>query len=145
MRKAPTAMNHQEREVTTASELFAAAADPTVAAIVVKTNLTGLPTIRLSPGQTLTGATSGVVLHFAAGQDGVQLSTNNQLEGLALEADPDRCALYNDTKVEHLGRLILLKLRMIGTIRLLASGNVRSGHIEAENIEIASADARGYT
>jgi hypothetical protein len=144
MPKAPIAMNHQEREVTTASELLAAASDPTVAAIVVKTNLTGLPTIRLSPGQRLTGATSGVVLHFAAGQDGVQLSTNNQLESLALEADPDRCALYNDTKVEHLGRLILLKLRMIGTIRLLASGNVRSGHIEAENIEIASADARGY-
>src|SRR5580658_10054632 len=138
-------MYHQHREVTTASELIAAASEPTVTAISVKTNLTGLPTFRLSPGQTLSGAASGVVLHFAAGQDGVQLSTNNQLECLALEADPDRCAIYNDTRVEHLGRLILLKLRTIGTIRLLASGNVRSGHIEAENIEIASADARGYT
>jgi hypothetical protein len=138
-------MNHQEREVTTASELLAGVSDPTVAAIVVKISLTGLPTFRLSPGQTLSGATSGVVLHFAAGQDGVQLSTNNQLEGLSLEADPDRRALYNDTKVEHLGRLILLKLRVIGTIRLLASDQVRSGHIEAENVEIASADARGYT
>src|SRR5580658_10062436 len=33
---------------------------------------------------------------------------------------------------------------MIGTIRLLASDNVRSGHIEAENIDIAFAHARDY-
>ena len=138
-------MNHQEREVATASELLAAASDSKVVAIAVKTSLTGLPTFRLSPGQVLSGATSGVVLQFAAGQDGVQLSTDNRLEDLSLEADPDRRAVYNDTKIEHLGRLILLKLRAIGSIRLLANDKVRSGHIEAENIEIASADARGYT
>jgi hypothetical protein len=138
-------MNHQVLEVATASELLAAAADSTAAAILVKSALTGLPTFRLSSGQTLTGATSGVVLRFAAGQDGVQLSADNQVRDLALETDPDRRALYNDTEVEHLGRLELLSLRTIGTIRLLANDKVRSGHIEAENIEIASADARDYT
>jgi len=124
----------KSREVATASELLAASSDSTVAAIVVKSNLTGLQTFRLSPGQTLSGATSGVVLHFAAGEDGVQLSTDNRVENLALETDPDRRALYNDTQVEHLGRLLLLRLRTIGTIRLLANDKVRSGHIEAERI-----------
>ena len=131
-------------EVATTSELLAALSDSTIAAIVVNSNLTGLQTFRLSPGQTLSGATSGVVLHFAAGEDGVQLSTDNRVENLALETDPDRRALYNDTKVERLGRLLLLRLRTIGTIRLLANDKVRSGHIEAESIEIASADARGF-
>lgn len=133
------------RVVDIASELLAAASDSTIAAIVVKTSLTGLPTFRLSPRQTLSGETSGVVLHFAAGEDGVQLSTDNRVENIALETDPDRRALYNDTEVEHLGRLVLLKLRTIGTVRLLAKDKVRSGHVEAESIEIASADARGYT
>ena len=133
------------RVVASASELLAAASDSTIAAIAVKDNLTGLPTFRLSRGQTLSGETSGAVLHFAAGEDGVQLSADNRVDNLALETDPDRRALYNDTQVEDLGRLVLLKLRTIGTIRLLANDKVRSGHVEAESIEIESADARGYT
>jgi hypothetical protein len=45
------------RVVASASELLAAASDSTIAAIAVKDNLTGLPTFRLSPGQTLSGET----------------------------------------------------------------------------------------
>jgi hypothetical protein len=137
-------VNHQEREVATAEELLSATSDSTVTEIVVKTNLTGLPTFRLSPGQMLSAESASVVLHFAAGQDGVQLSADNRVHDLALEADVDRRALFNDTKVEHLGRLVLRNLRTIGTIRLLANDKVRSGHVEASNIDIESADARGY-
>jgi hypothetical protein len=137
-------MTRPQRDVATAPELLAAAADSTAAAIVVKTNISGLPTFRLSPGQTLIGATSEVVLHFAAGQDGVQLSSDNRIEDLVLETDPDQRALFNDTHVEHLGRLALTNLRTVGTIRLLAKDAVLGGHIEAENIDIASADARGF-
>jgi hypothetical protein len=137
-------VNNQEREVGTAEQLLAATSDSTVMEIVVKTNLAGLPTFRMSPGQTLSAKSSSAVLHFAAGQDGVQLSADNRVEDLALEADVDRRALFNDTKVEHLGRLVLRNLRTTGTIRLLANDKVRSGHIEANNIDIESADARGY-
>ena len=143
--RAQTAVRNQERQVASASELLAAVADATVAEIVVQSSLTGLPMFRLSPGQTLRGATSRVVLHFATGGDGAQLSSNNHIEGLELQTDVDRRALFNDTKVEHLGRLVLRNLRTIGTIRLLANDKVRSGHVEAENVDIASADARGYT
>ena len=143
--RARSAMNHLEREVTTASELLAAAADPGVAHIVVQADLTGLPTFRLSPGKTITGTTPNVVLRFAAGRDGLELSTDNKVEHLGLETDVDRRALFNDTEVEHLGRLVLVNLRTIGTIQLLAKGKVRTGHVEAENVDVASADARGYT
>jgi hypothetical protein len=143
--RSQSAMKHQERQVANASELLAAAVDATVAEIVVQSSLTGLPTFRLSPGQTLKGATSSVILHFATGGDGVQLSSNNLIESLELQTDVDRRALFNDTRVEHLGRIVLRNLRTIGTIRLLANDKVRSGHVEAENIDIASADARGYT
>ena len=143
--RAQPAMKNQERQVTSASELLAAAADATVAEIVVQSSLTGLPVFRLSPGQTLRGATSSVVLHFATGGDGLQLSSNNLVDSLELQTDVDRRALFNDTKVENLGRLVLRNLRTIGTIRLLANDKVRGGHVEAENVDIASADARGYT
>jgi hypothetical protein len=143
--QAQTVMNHLEREVTSASELLAAAADPSVARIVVQADLTGLPMFRLSPGKTIRGATSTVVLHFAAGGDGLRLSTDNKVESLGLETDVDRRALFNDTEVEHLGRLVLLNLRTIGMIQLLANDKVRTGHVQAENVDVASADARGYT
>ena len=138
-------MNHLEREVTTASELLAAAADPRAVHILIPSPLSGLPTFRLPPGKTIRGTSSNVVLHFAAGQDGVQLSTDNRVENLGLETDVDRRALFNDTEVEHLGRLVLLNLRTIGTIQLLAMDKVRAGHVEVENVDVASADARGYT
>ena len=139
--RAQTVMSNQERQVATASELRAAATPE----IVVQASLTGLLTFRLSPGQTLRGATSSVVLRFAAGHDGLQLSTNNQVENLELETDVNRRVLFNDTKVEHLGRLVLVNLRVIGTIQILANDKVRSGHVEAKDVDIESADARGYT
>jgi hypothetical protein len=40
---------------------------------------------------------------------------------------------------------VLLNLRTIGMIQLLAKDKVRTGHVEAENVDVASADARGYT
>jgi hypothetical protein len=143
--RAQSGMNHFEREVTTASELLAAAADPSAVHILIPSALTGLPTFRLPPGKTIRGTTSNVVLHFAAGHDGVQLSTDNKVENLGLETDVNRRALFNDTEVEHLGRLVLLNLRTIGMIQLLAKDRVRTGHVEAENVDVASADARGYT
>ncbi len=137
-------MNNQERQVTTATELTVAAVDAVAGDIVVATNLTGLSTFRLSPGKTLRGANSSVTLRFAAGQDGIQLSSDNQVENLELHTDVDRRALFNDTNVEHLGRLVLRHLRTRGVIQLLARDKVRSGHVEAEDVGIVAADARGY-
>jgi hypothetical protein len=136
-------MEQHQRTVSTAAELVAAAADASVGSIVVTADLAGVPAVRLSPGQRLTAARPGLAVHFAAGTDGIQLSTGNEVAGLALVADPHRCALHNDTSVEQLGRLVLRDLQVTGLVRLLARDRVRGGHVEAHGIDIVTADARG--
>jgi hypothetical protein len=133
-------MNAAKREVSTVGELVAAAADPSVGEIVVVGDLTGAPMFRLSPGQALIGA-NGANLRFAPGRDGAQVSTENRVESLVLKTDPNRRALFNDTTVERLGRLVLRDLRIDGVVELLARDAVRSGHVEARDIDVVAADA----
>jgi hypothetical protein len=137
-------MSAGQREIFTGSDLETAATDKEIGRIVVSTDLGGLKTIRLSPGQTLVGVSPLAALRFAAGQHGLQLSADNRVEGLQLVADVDRCALFNDTSVEHLGRISLQSVVVMGCVRLLARDRVRSGHVEAHDVDIVSADARGY-
>jgi len=138
-------MSTPERSVSSASELAAAITDPAVSGIIVTADITGLRTFRLPPGRTLKGAAPSVTLRFAPGEDGVQLSSDDRIESVAIHTDPDRRALFNDTQVESLGRLVLRNLSTVGTIRLLARDKVRGGHVEAENIDLIAADARGFS
>jgi len=142
--ESPT-MSTPERRVTTASELAAAIGDPAAAAIIVAADIRDLRTFRLPPGRTLKGAAPSVTLRFASGEDGIELSSDDRIESLTIHTDPDRRALFNDTQIEGLGRLVLRDLSTVGTIRLLARDKVRGGHVEAENIEIIAADARGFS
>jgi hypothetical protein len=137
-------MSTEEREVSRAAELLAAASDADVRDIVVVADLAELPTLRLSPGQSLRGASPKAALGFAPRQDGIQLSTDNRVESLHVNTDPDRRALFNDTSVRGLGRIALRNLRINGVVQLLARDRVRSGHVEAETVDIVTADARGY-
>lgn len=132
------------RRVSSGPELLAAVGDPGVAQIVVVSDLTDVPTLRFAPGQGLRGEHERVSVRFKPGQDGVQLSTNNALSDLTLATEPDRAAVFNDTAVDGLGILQLRSLRVTGTVRLLASGQVRGGHVEAHGIHLVEADARGY-
>jgi hypothetical protein len=141
---APVAMTDPTRQVASAAELVAAVRDADVVDIVVTAQISELASFRLPPGKTLTGATPDVTLRFARGQDGLQLSTDNRVEDLALATDPDRRAVFNDTHVERLGRLVLRKLRTTGAVQLLAKDQVRGGHVEALDVDILAADARGY-
>jgi hypothetical protein len=74
----------------------------------------------------------------------VQLTTDNRIENLTLITDPERRAVFNDTHVEHMGRLVLRKLRFTGAVQPLVRYKVRGGHVEAEDIDILAADVRGY-
>ena len=134
----------QQRDVSTRSELLAAAADADVRRITVLVSLSEVPTLRLSPGQTLKGGNPHAGLRFAAGQEGLQLSADNAVESLEPVADLDKRALFNDTAVERLGRLVLRNLSVTGVVQLLAADHVRSGHVEAHDIDIVAADARSY-
>lgn len=128
------------QRVASVAELQAAAANPQIAHIQLTADLADAPTLRLSPGQTLSGPAA---IRFAPGQDGLQLSSDNQLDNLSLVADADKRAVYNDTQVTHLGRLALRGLSVTGLVQVLARDAVRAGHVEAHDIDIVAADARG--
>jgi hypothetical protein len=134
----------ERRQVSTIEELQAAASDADVQQIVVAMPLDGVPSLRLSPGQALTGCDGQSALRFVAGSDGLELSADNWVEGLELVTDPDKRAIFNDGGMERLGRLGLHNLTATGVVRLLARDRVCGGHIDAHNIDILAADARGY-
>jgi hypothetical protein len=136
--------NHQARKISSTAELGTAVTDESVREIHVARSLAGVPTVRLAPGQSLVGEGEGARLVFAAGVDGIQLSTDNAVKALALVTDVDRRALFNDTSRTTLGRIELEELRVVGVIQLLAADAVRAGHIDAHGIDIMAADARGY-
>jgi hypothetical protein len=137
-------MSTERLQVSTADELQAAAANREIRQIVVSAPIADMPPFRLSPGQNLIGTEPQSALHFLAGRDGLELSADNLVERLQLVADPDKRALFNDTSVEHLGRHLLRDLTVNGVVCLLARDQVRGGHVEASNIDIVAADARGY-
>ena len=118
-------MSTDRLQVSTADELQAAAANKDTRQIVVSAPIADVPPLRLSPGQNLIGTESESALHFVAGRDGLELSADNLVEGLQLVADPDKRALFNDTGVEHLGRLLLRDLTIKGVVQLLARDRVR--------------------
>jgi hypothetical protein len=138
------AVTAAERRVATIAELADAVADRDARTIIVTGSLDGVPTLRLSPGQAISGGDQRATLRFRPGQDGLCLTADNTIQSLRLVADPDRYAVFNDTEIERLGRLVLHDLQLVGTARLLAQGSVRSGHIEAHRIDIEAADARNY-
>lgn len=86
--------------VTTSEALQGAVRDAARRVIAIGGTLSGLPSIRLLPGQSLVGGAAGATLAFAAGSDGLQLSTDNDIRDLRIEASPDRRAIFNDTGVE---------------------------------------------
>ena len=131
-----------QHEVATREELLAVLADLGARRIIVTADLADMPSFRLSPGQVLLG--DGRSIRFLAGQDGVQLSSDNEVSGLSLIADPQRCGVFNDTSVERLGLILLRNLRTVGCVRLLACDNVRGGHVEVHDVNVVAGDARRF-
>jgi len=105
--------------------------------IEVTGSLSGMPMITLRPGVRLHGGR----LRF--GSKGVRLTANNRLDDITVIAPEHEVAVTNDTSVRDLGRLYLRNVRTSGQVLLLADGAVAAGHIEVENLVVASADLRG--
>lgn len=131
--------------VSSIEALVAASKDAGVQRIVVQGVLTGAPSIRLSPGQSLRGEGEDAAITFAAGSDGLQLSSDNTVRGLRLDASVDRRAIFNDTTVDSLGRIELRGVTTTGRVQILARDKVRSGHVDVHGLDIIAADARGET
>ena len=134
----------QSRLVATTRELLEATLDTSTSEIRVAGELSDLPVLQLRPGISLRGDDPSSILRFAAGADGVQLSADNVIAELEIVVDPDRRAVFNETSYPTLGRIGLSALRITGNVRLLATGLVQGGHVDAHDIEIVMADARAF-
>lgn len=136
-------MSAPEKAVTTVDALVAATKDKSVQRIVVSGDLANTPSISLSPGQSLRGADERSTITFAAGADGIQLSSDNRIHNLHLSTSPDKRAIFNDTSVASLGRIELRGVTTIGRVQILARDKVRGGHVDVNGLDIVAADARG--
>jgi hypothetical protein len=138
-------MNGEECTVATRSALVSATKNREIRKIMVSGSVTHVPSVRLSPGQVLWGEGDHPEIRFAAGVDGLQLTTDNEVRNVRLSAAPDKRSVFNDTSVESLGRLKLVELVVTGQVQILARDKVRSGHVEVKGLDILSADARAWT
>jgi hypothetical protein len=73
-----------EKSVATRDALVAATKDKNLQQIAISGHLVNVPSIRLSPGQSLLGTDQTATISFADGVDGVQFSSDNQINGLRL-------------------------------------------------------------
>jgi hypothetical protein len=138
-------MSGAEKVVTSAETLVAAVADSGIEQIVVSGRLTDVPLIRLAPGQSLRGADESAAISFRAADDGVQLSTDNSVRNIRLNASPEKRAICNDATVPTLGRIELRGLTTTGRVQILVRDELRAGHVEVDGLDILAADARAET
>jgi hypothetical protein len=132
-----------EKVVATTDALVAATKDKSVRHIAVSGHLNNSPSISLLPGQSLRGADEQSIIAFTAGTDGVQLSSDNRVHNIRLDASPDKRAVFNDTSVASLGRIELRGVTTTGRVQILARDKVRGGHVDVDGLDIIAADARG--
>jgi hypothetical protein len=138
-------MAKAEKWVTTTEALVAALHEDDVGRVVVSGRLSGAPSIRLAPGQSLCGAAENAAIVFAKGADGVALSSDNSISNLHLGAAPAKRAVFNDTAVPTLGRIELHDVTTTGRVQILVRDRVCGGHIEVDGLDIIAADARAET
>lgn len=136
-------MGNAEEAVSTSDALVAATKNKGVHHIVVRGALTEAPSINLLPGQSLRGDGDGAVITFAAGSDGVRLSSDNRVRNIRLDASPEKRAIFNDASVDGLGRIELRGVTTVGRVQILARDKVRGGHVDVNGLDIIAADARG--
>ena len=127
--------------VATRDDLVHATQDAGVREIVVAQSVDDVPSLRLSPAQTLRGHDANVTMTFRDGSDGLQVSRDNVVSGLSLRASPQCRAICNDTHVPTLGRVVLRDLTVVGRVHILARAQLREGHLEVHHLDIIAADA----
>jgi hypothetical protein len=133
------------KPVATAAELVEACKNTGARHIVVRGDISNVPSIRLASGQTLTGEGDDASISFAPGVDGLQLSSDNEVRSLILMASVDKRAIFNDTGVESLGRIRLQGVSAQGQVQILARDKVLSGHVDVDGLDVIAADARGQS
>ncbi|MEV5840177.1 hypothetical protein [Nocardia sp. NPDC052112] len=127
-------------EISNADELSAALADTCPHEIGVRGVVSSVGTIRLAPGQRLVGVTDDAAITFPPAVDGIQLTSDNTVSKLRIQADPAKRAIFNDTAAAGLGTVKLVGLTTTGQVQLLAKDQVRSGNVTVDGLDIVAAD-----
>ncbi len=117
------------------------AAVGTDAEVTVRGTITGLESAAVPAGTKITGE-AGARLEFAAGQDGLQLTSDNTVSCLAISVDQTARAIFNDYTCATLGTLTLTDLTVVGQVQIVAAGSVVSGNVVATGVHVESADTR---
>jgi hypothetical protein len=89
-------MSAPEKWVTTSDALVAAIGEG-VGKVVISGRLSNVPSLHLSPGQSLCGAAEDSKIAFADDADGVELTSDNAIHNVHLCAGLERRAIFNDT------------------------------------------------
>jgi hypothetical protein len=134
-------MSVAEKWVTTPDALVAAIGEG-IGKIVVSGRLSNVPSLSLSPGQSLWGAAGDSKIAFADGADGMELTSDNGIHNVHLCASPERRAIFNDTSASSLGRIQLRSVTTHGRVQILARDKVRGGHVDVNGLDVVAADAR---
>jgi len=72
-------MSSEERPVASAADLAAACKNADLRRITVRGSIANAPPVRRAPGQSLQGENDQAEIAFAAGSDGLQFSSDNQV------------------------------------------------------------------
>src|SRR5581483_6699215 len=102
-------------KVASAADLSAALADSSTDHIEVDGHLTSLRTFNLRTGVSLGGTGT---LEFAPGEDGVELSGDNEITGLQINVEPRQRAVFAAGR----GRIRLAGLTVTGQVDLSVTG-----------------------
>lgn len=135
-------MSLPKKVVSTTAELLAACKAVDTRHLVVRGEIANMPSIRLAPGIILSGDGDGASISFAAGSDGLQLSSDNEVRNLRLETSLDKRAIFNDYTVDGLGCIRLQGITSLGQVQIVARGRVFSGHVVVDGLDVIAADAR---
>ena len=136
-------MNKNEKSAATAEELVTLTKDASVQRIVVHGNLINVPSVRLAPGQFLRGEHEHSSITFAPEADGLQLSSDNRIHNIRLQASPDKRAIFNDTSVASLGRIELRGVTTIGYVQILARDKGRNADGRSAKSTAGAQSSRG--
>lgn len=99
--------------------------------------------ITLKRGTKLLAGGDNVFLSFVNG-DGIALSGDNEIVGIAVQTAPHRRAVYLDASEEDLGTVRLSGLTVTGVVQLLTRGGTKKLDISIDGLDIVSADARSF-
>lgn len=127
------------RIISTADQLIEATKDKTARYLIIRNDITDLPSLKLQPFQSISGEFDGKKITFSKDAEGFCLTKGNELKNLRIETTPDKRAVFQDPDVESLGIHLLTRITVVGQISFIISSNIKKGKIDAAFVHVEEA------